>query len=147
MSSIVVLDARPLSQICHPRKWEYISNWYKQIVASGRRVVIAEITDYETRRGLLKEKATRQIEELDALVDSNYYAPLSTSLIHDAARVWAEAMSMGMPLGPLDGLNADAILIAQAQAIGDKRSVTVVTQNTGHFDPFVNAVWWENFEP
>ena len=65
MSSIVVLDARPLSQICHPRKWEYISNWYKQIVASGRRVVIAEITDYETRRGLLKEKATRQIDTDD----------------------------------------------------------------------------------
>ena len=145
MNSTVVLDARPLLQICHPRKWEDISDWSAQVVASGRRVVVPEITDYEVRRLLLKREATRQIEELERYVDELYYAPLTTALMREAAQIWAEAENSGHRFGHPKTLNADAILVAQTQAMGE--DVTVITRNVRHLAPFVEAVWWTHFAP
>jgi hypothetical protein len=85
MNSIIVLDARPLLQICHPRKWQGISDWSAEAVASGWRIVIPEITDYEVRRLLLKRGATRQLKELNGNVEDLYYAPLTTALMREAA--------------------------------------------------------------
>ncbi len=147
MSAIVVLDARPLSQIAHPRKYKPISDWLKDVAASGRRVVIPEIVDYEVRRGLLRIPARRQIHELDAIKKRLYYFPLSTELMMSAAQVWADARRMGKPFTSDDRLDGDAILIAQAQAWGDPRRVTVITENLKHLAPFVNAIRWQDFLP
>ena len=145
MSNTVVLDARPLSQICHPRKWEEISDWFLKVIASGHRIVIPEITDYEVRRLLVKRGATRQLEELDGNVDDFYYAPLSTELMREAAQIWAEAENSGHRFGHPKTLNADAILVAQTQAMGE--DVTVITKNVRPLAPFVEAVWWTDFAP
>ena len=144
MNSIIVLDARPLLQICHPRKWQGISDWSAEAVASGWRIVIPEITDYEVRRLLLKRGATRQLKELNGNVEDLYYAPLSTELMREAAQVWAEAENSGHRFGHPKTLNADAIL-AQTQAMGE--DVTVITKNVRHLAPFVEAVWWTDFAP
>ena len=131
--------------ICHPRKWEEISDWFVEVIASGHRIVIPEITDYEVRRLLLKREATRQLEELDGNVDDFYYAPLSTELMREAAQIWAEAENSGHRFGHPKTLNADAILVAQTQAMGE--DVTVITKNVRHLAPFVQAVWWTHFAP
>ena len=145
MNSIIVLDARPLLQICHPRKWQGISDWSAEAVASGWRIVIPEITDYEVRRLLLKRGATRQLKELNGNVEDLYYAPLTTALMREAAQVWAEAENSGHRFGHPKTLNADAILVAQTQAMGE--DVTVITKNVRHLAPFVEAVWWTHFAP
>ena len=145
MNSIIVLDARPLLQICHPRKWQGISDWSAEAVASGWRIVIPEITDYEVRRLLLKRGATRQLKELNGNVEDLYYAPLTTALMREAAQVWAEAENSGHRFGHPKTLNADAILVAQTQAMGE--DVTVITKNVRHLAPFVEAVWWTDFAP
>jgi predicted nucleic acid-binding protein len=145
MSSTVVLDARPLSQICHPRNWQGISDWFVEVIASGRRVVIPEITDYEVRRLLLKRGASAQVRQLDELGDEFYYSPLNTELMREASQIWAEAENSGHRLGHPKTLNADAILVAQTQAMGE--DVTVITKNVRHLAPFVEAVWWTDFAP
>jgi predicted nucleic acid-binding protein len=145
MNSIIVLDARPLLQICHPRKWQGISDWSAEAVASGWRIVVPEITDYEVRRLLLKRGATRQLKELNGNVEDLYYAPLTTALMREAAQVWAEAENSGHRFGHPKTLNADAILVAQTQAMGE--DVTVITKNVRHLAPFVEAVWWTHFAP
>jgi len=145
MNSIIVLDARPLLQICHPRKWQGISDWSAEAVASGWRIVVPEITDYEVRRLLLKRGATRQLKELNGNVEDLYYAPLTTALMRGAAQVWAEAENSGYRFGHPKTLNADAILVAQTQAMGE--DVTVITKNVRHLAPFVEAVWWTDFAP
>jgi predicted nucleic acid-binding protein len=145
MNSIIVLDARPLLQICHPRKWQGISDWSAEAVASGWRIVVPEITDYEVRRLLLKRGATRQLKELNGNVEDLYYAPLTTALMREAAQVWAEAENSGHRFGHPKTLNADAILVAQTQAMGE--DVTVITKNVRHLAPFVEAVWWTDFAP
>jgi predicted nucleic acid-binding protein len=115
------------------------------VIASGRRVVIPEITDYEVRRLLLKRGASAQVRQLDELGDEFYYSPLNTELMREAAHVWAEAENSGHRFGHPKTLNADAILVAQTQAMGE--DVTVITKNVRHLAPFVEAVWWTHFAP
>jgi predicted nucleic acid-binding protein len=147
MSSIVALDARPITQIAHPRKFDAISEWVERVAASGRRVVVPEVADYEARRGLLRKEAPRQLEELDVLLDSVLYLPLDTAQMRRAAEVWADARQSGRPFTDDDRLDGDAILIAQTEELGDRRSVTFITKNEKHFSHYINAMWWKDFTP
>jgi hypothetical protein len=61
----VVLDARPLFQIVHPREFEDIMDWFGRGIEAGYRVVIPEVVDYEVRRGLLRVPARKQLTQLD----------------------------------------------------------------------------------
>ena len=143
-SSTVVLDARPLSQIVHPRKFKEITAWLGRMVDAGHRVVIPEIVDYEVRRGLLRIPAPRQIERLDRLIEGVHFDPLTRSIMQDAAHVWAEARRRGQPFTSDERLDGDAILIAQVRALGDLRRVTVVTENVRHLGRFVPATPWQD---
>lgn len=142
----VVLDARPLSQIVHPRKFEDITDWFGRVIEAGYRIVIPEVVDYEVRRGLLRIPARKQLDQLDALGEALYFAPLSRSVMQDAAHVWAEARNRGRPFTSDDRLDGDAILIAQTRALGDLDRIGVITENVQHLSPFVPAVQWEDFE-
>lgn len=144
--STVVLDARPLSQIIHPRQFEEITEWFGRIVEAGYRVVIPEVVDYEVRRGLLRIPARKQLAQLDALGEALYFAPLSRPVMQDAAHVWAEARNRGQPFTSEDRLDGDAILIAQTRALGRLDQIGVITENIQHLSPFVPAVRWEDFD-
>ena len=146
LASTVVLDARPLSKIVHPRKFEDITKWLGRVVEAGYRVAIPEVVDYEVRRGLLRIPARKQLEELDALGDAFYLVPLSRSIMQDAAHVWAKARNAGRPFTSDDRLDGDAILIAQVRALGALDQIAVITENTQHLAPFVPAVRWQDFE-
>jgi hypothetical protein len=63
------------------------------------------------------------------------------------AQVWADAENSGHRFGHPKTLNADTILVAQTQAMGARPYVTVITKNVKHLAPFVEAVWWTDFEP
>lgn len=143
MIESIVLDARPLSQIVHPRKFDAISTWFDRAVDAGYRVIIPEVIDYEVRRGLLRIPARKQLEELDALIDTFYFVPITRSVMQDAAHVWADARNRGKPFTSDDRLDGDAILIAQVRALGDPEAVTVVTENVRHLRPFTSAVRWQ----
>lgn len=142
----VVLDAGPLSKIAHPRKFEEITAWLDRVMEAGYRVVIAGITDYEVRRGLLRIPARRQLRELDTLKSTTLYVPITDAAMQAAAHVWADARNRGTPFTSADRLDGDAILIAQVRALGDPARLVVVTENERHLAPFVPAVRWEAFE-
>ncbi len=158
MNETIVLDARPLSQIAHPRKFDDISDWFNSIVAVGCRVVIPEVIDYEVRRGLLRIPARRQIARLDGMIEVFHFDPITRPIMRDAAHIWAEARMMGKPFTSDDRLDGDAILIAQVRALGDPRNLTVITENVRrpdrmggsapgvHLRPFVPAMRWQEFE-
>lgn len=145
MINTIVLDARPLSQIVHPRKFDAITEWFGEIVSAGYRIVIPEIIDYEVRRGLLRIPASRQLERLDRLIDGAHFDPITRTIMQDAAHIWADARNRGRPFTSDKRLDADAILIAHVRALGDPQQVTVITKNIKHLKPFVPAVWWDNF--
>ena len=155
MSSTLVLDATPLGQLAYPAENPGVTDWLRNILASGRRVVVPEVSDYEVRRGLTHQrekrprdrKLMRRVERLDELGEDLYYAPINTEQMQRSAQVWGEAKARGITFGPPKALGADAILISQAQSFGDRRSVTVITVNPGHLSPFVKVYSWEDFEP
>ncbi len=146
MKETVVLDARPLSQIVHPRKFKDITEWLDRVAAAGHPVVIPEVVDYEVRRGLLRIPAPRQLEKLDRLVGRVYFDPITRPVMHDAAYIWAKARNMGRPFTSDERLDADAILIAQVRALGDPETLAVITENVKHLEPFVPAMPWQDFE-
>ena len=145
MDQTIVLDARPLSQIAHPRKFRPVSDWFDDVVEAGYRIVIPEVVDYEVRRGLLRIPATRQLQRLDGLVKVFHFDPITRPIMQDAAHVWADARNRGRPFTSDDRLDGDAILVAQVRALGDLSGVVVVTENVRHLAPFVPAVRWESF--
>lgn len=154
MSSTLVLDASPLGRLVFPDRYPDIKQWLGKMVASGRRVVLPELSDYEARRGILYQKRAQpnralprqKIERLDELTADLYYAPLTTEHMRRASDVWADARASGQTFAPDEALSGDAILIAQAESFGDEHSVTVITANARHLTPYVTAMRWQNFE-
>lgn len=145
-ASILVLDATPLGKLAHSQV-SPIRDWLFDMLASGRRVVLPELADYEVRRGLLHKEAVAQLRRLDELKQDLAYQPITTDIMMQAARVWADAKGRGRQFTHDHALSGDAILIAQTQALGDKRSVTVISSNARHLRPYVRAMGWHTFEP
>lgn len=74
-----------------------------------------------------------------------------TAVLQDAAHVWAEARTRGIPstdddrLGD-ERLDGDAIRIAPVRALGDLTHVAVTPDNMPYLEPFVPAVRRQDFE-
>ncbi len=107
---------------------------------SARPVYLPEIAVYEVRRSFLLEDLTRALSRLDALRETLRYLPLTTEIMGEPARLWAQARKQGRPTGDPRELDGDVILAAQARAVGG----LVVTDNIGHLSLFVDARRWQD---
>jgi predicted nucleic acid-binding protein len=142
----LLLDTTVLSRLCHPARAEdyALGQWFDEISREEDLVCLPEITDYETRRGLVHialrngRAMTRSLRRLDQLGNLLTYLPLTTAMMRRAARLWAEARFSGLPTG--SSLDADAILAAQALEI----SGAVVTDNLRHLGRFVPSYRWQD---
>ena len=148
----IVLDATVLSQLCVPRRNPALVSWFESLLRLDEgavSVVVPEIADYEVRRGLLElalregRTETKAIQRLDAIQGLCRYLPLDTSTMQRAALLWAQARRRGRPTAPPLGLDADAILAAQAQAVGG----TIITDNIRHLEQFGPAKRWQDIDP
>lgn len=149
MSPTIVLDAGPLGLITNPKLSPHsvaCAQWLETLVASGARVILPEISDYEVRRELLRARKLQGIARLDALADLLQYLPLSTAAMRQAAALWAEARQRGQPTAGDKALDGDVILASQAMTL-DAPDVLVATTNVGHLSRFVPAEMWPNIKP
>ena len=113
MSSIIILDTGPLGAVSHPEPEganRECYEWFKRAVASGRRVIVPEIADYEVRRELIRAGKTRGIRRLDEIVAISEYLPLKTAVMRKAAELWAKARNQGTPTADPHALDGDVIL-------------------------------------
>jgi len=62
-----------------------------------------------------------------------------------AAEVWAQARQQGQPTAGDDTIDADMILVGQAETMDVP--VTIATTNVGHLSRFVAADRWQNIAP
>ena len=148
MSDAVVLDATPLGILCHPRNPPQVRacrQWVDDLLAMGRRVIVAEIADYEVRRELVRRNSRVALSNLDQLALRLEYCPLTTAAMRMAAELWAQARSAGRPTAPDPALDADVILAAQARSLNT--ALVVATGNPGHLNRFVPAELWANIAP
>lgn len=84
MTRLVLLDAGPLGLLTRsPRLPEAAAcyAWLRAQLASGARVLLPEIADYEVRRELLRLQAHGALRRLDALHHETVYLPLSTPVM------------------------------------------------------------------
>jgi predicted nucleic acid-binding protein len=140
VSSPVLLDSGPLGRLAHPRPNLEILHWLRDLLASGVRVVVPEIADYEVRRSLVLADLGKSVARLDELGARLEYLPLATSAMRTAAGLWADARKQGVPTADPKELDGDCILAAQALEVGG----IVATENVGHLARYVAARHWRD---
>jgi hypothetical protein len=113
-------------------------------------VVIPEIADFEVRREMIRRGARAGLILLDSLASRLAYDPLTTPIMRKAAEFWADVRRRGLPTAGDEGLDADAILAAQAALIGNPGdTVTIATSNSRHLARFpgIDARDWSAISP
>jgi hypothetical protein len=136
MARIILLDSTPLGLVCRPRghtRGDLCRSWLNTIELAGIDVVVLEIADYEVRRELIRVSAHAGLARLGRLTARLVYDPLTTPIMRKAAEFWADLRRRGLPTAGDEGLDADAILAAQAALVGNPGdTVTVATGNLRH---------------
>jgi predicted nucleic acid-binding protein len=144
VSATVLLDAGPLGLVTNPRRSaqsEACNKWLQALLRQGVRVIVPEIADYEVRRELLRAQKVAGLRRLDALTGAVDYLPLTTTMMRDAAQLWAELRQAGQPTADRHALDGDVILAAQARSLAADE-VIVATTNVGHLARMIAAALW-----
>lgn len=145
----VVLDSGPLWLLTQSRLTPVgvaCLRWAADLRAASHQIVLPEIVDYEVRRELLLRAAARRLQLLDQLDGTFRYLELDRPTMRRAAELWAHARQIGQPTAGDSTIDADIILIAQAEALNDPGAV-IATTNVGHLARFFPAELWSNVAP
>lgn len=143
MNEPIMLDSGPLGQLAHPKAPEDIREWHRAILASGTRLILPEISDYEVRRSFLLHDLQSSLIRLDGLKRSLFYQPITTAVMLRAAALWADARRRGRSTADPKELDGDVILAAMALEAG----AIVATENVGHLSRYVTAKHWRHIFP
>jgi predicted nucleic acid-binding protein len=146
---IIVLDAGPLGIISNPKATpenELARALVEQWLERGAVVVLPEIADYEVRRELLRVGKITGLARLDALHETLEFWPITSGVMARAAGLWAQARRQGRPAASNLSLDADMILIAQAEEAAQvlDGAMVIATTNVRHLTAFTNVRQWQN---
>jgi hypothetical protein len=153
VTRLVLLDVGSLGLLSYPKAEPAAvecDRWLQALLASGCRVIVPEIADFEVRRELLRVNLTKGLRRLDSLTSlhSVSYLPLTTPMMRQAAQFWATARRRGRPTADPHALDCDVILAAQATLLErDDDTVVVATTNLRHLSLFVHAQEWWTISP
>jgi len=143
--SVVVLDTGPLGMIVHPggeQEVDACQQWFDDLLAQNRRIILPEIADYEVRRELVRMRKSTSLAALDDFAFVLEYLPLTTDTMRLAADLWAQSRQQGRPTADPKELDGDVILAAQALLL-NLPDVVVATTNVGHIARYVSAKRWQ----
>jgi predicted nucleic acid-binding protein len=144
MTRYVLLDTGVLGQIARRRPQAAIMQWVRRLSATGARLVIPEVCDYELRRESLRARLTGSLQVLDSLAGTFDYLPIETPVMRLAAQLWAAARQQGLPTADVQALDGDVLLAAQAQILIESgHDAVVATGNPTHLARFVPAERWQ----
>lgn len=145
---VIALDAGPLGRVSNPKSSplnDACQQWLEAQIASGIRVLVPEIADYEVRRELLRATKSAGLARLDRVKEALEYLPITTEAMVLAARLWAEARQQGQPTADAKSLDGDVILAAQALTAGvPADEIIVASDNVGHLARFIPAKHWRD---
>ena len=104
MSDVLLLDSGPLGFITQPQRSHEviaITDWLKDCLIAGARVLVPAIVYYEIKRELLRANKAVGIAGLDAFVNAatDRYVPLTDDALRFAAELWAQSRRVGGPRG------------------------------------------------
>lgn len=145
-----MLDSGPLGLITQPQRSHEvlaITDWLKDCLHAGARVLVPAIVYYEIKRELLRANKAIGIARLDAFVNAapDRYVPLTDDALRFAAELWAQSRRIGRPTADAMALDIDVLLAAQAlRVVG---LPIVATTNPKHLSQFVPALNWTDINP
>lgn len=150
MSDVLFLDSGPLGLITQPQRSREviaITDWLKDCLLAGARVMVPAIVYYEIKRELLRANKVIGIARLDAFVTAvpDRYLPLTDDALRFAAELWAQSRRVGRPTADATALDIDVLLAAQALGVGS--SAVVATTNPKHLSLFIAAHHWKDISP
>jgi predicted nucleic acid-binding protein len=147
MSRVLFVNSGPLGYAFTPTvNDEHLrcSQWLEALVLKGERLAIAEIVDYECRRGWLRHENHPALAKLDSAKAAFIYVPISTPAMVLAAEFWAASRKGGYATTTDQRLDADVILAAQASTFVPSGSeIVVATLHVKHLSRFVSAKKWD----
>ena len=146
VNTVILLDTGPLGLVSAPKLSPLAidcKRWVQTLIASGRRIIVPEIADYEVRRELLRANKIKGLAHLDGFIASVEYLPLTTPAMRQAAQFWADARQQGQQTAHDKNIDGDCILAAQAATLGVADFV-IATTNVRHLARFVPAELWQN---
>jgi predicted nucleic acid-binding protein len=149
VSRVIALDTGPLGLVTNPKlspESAACAQWLQAHIATGNRVIIPEIADYELRRELLRANKTKGITRLEELEKFLEYLPITTTAMRQAAKFWAQARQQGQPTAGDKTIDGDMILVAQAVTLAVP-DLVIATTNVGHLSKFIAAELWQNIAP
>jgi len=117
--------------------------WVSALLASGKRVILPEVVDYEERRELIRLNNSASLSRLDGLASRFEYISITTEAMRLAAILWGQSRQQGQPTADPKELDGDVILAAQTLLLGEA-DVVVATTNIGHLSRFVTASHWRD---
>lgn len=162
--SAVFLDEGPLSWVTQKPgetpDFDACRAWALGLASAGVRLCVAEVTDYELRRELVRQEERRfdlgqplrgSVERLDAFINAIEYVPITTQAMRRAAVFWGQLRNAGQPTASDKALDGDVILGAQihvfARSEGLRLSeIRVATTNVKHIERLVQADLWGNIQ-
>lgn len=141
---IVALDTGVLGLFCAPKENRELEQWAAGLLTRGRRIVIPDICDYELRREMVRLRAERSVERLDALAERFDYEVIRPEALRLAAEFWALVRNDGQKTADDAALDGDCVLAAQATlcARENGRPLVVATTNVKHLERVVRAQEW-----
>src|SRR5438093_133862 len=98
MSRVLFIDSGPLGYALTPTVNEQhlrCSQWVEALIVNGEQLAIAEIVDYECRRGWLRTDNYAALAKLDSVKAALIYVPITTVAMIQAAQFWAAARKGG----------------------------------------------------
>jgi predicted nucleic acid-binding protein len=140
VAKLVFLDSEPLWLACKPAGLaiaDACRTWLYTLEMTGVQILVPEIVDYEVRRELIRRGATAGLRRLDGFLGRFNLLPLDRPALLRAAELWAHLRNTGVPTADRHALDADAILVGQAQTAAAPGDVVIVaTSNIRHFGRF-----------
>lgn len=153
---IVFLDSGVLGLLSSPKDSGEAGDckeWFFRLLSRSVYIVTSDICDYEVRRGiilsLLQEQPVNGLKNLDSLPEWIEFLPLTKELMKEAAQVWAEARSQGIPTADNKNIDGDVIIAAQWRLLKEEypgREVVIATTNVKHLQRFTDADTWRNIK-
>ena len=145
---IALLDSGPLGVLTSPLANPdaiRCQQWFDRMVEHGHHMLTSEVCDCEVRRELIRINSTTGIARLDAFILLVDFMPINRGTMLRAAQLWADARRRGRPTADPSALDADVILAAHAQLLGELTGdvVVVATTNARHLGQFVDARRWQ----
>jgi predicted nucleic acid-binding protein len=120
-----VIDTGPLNALCHPKSDQATADWvtHQFDTVPGFVLIVPEVVDYELRRGYLRgahynkdpqdrAKAEQSLQTLELLLTRFELAPVTTSIWHRAAKLWADVRGIHQATAPDPALDADVLVVS-----------------------------------